>query len=428
MRFVSTRGQTPATSLTDALLRGPAPDGGLYMPEVLPALPARAFEPNLTPGQRGAEVLAPFTEDLIRPDELTALAAEALDFPLPVRRLDDDLFVLELFHGPTLAFKDVAARVMARLMARLRPAGRDLTILVATSGDTGSAVAQAFWGVAGTRVVVLYPQGRVSPLQERQFATLGGNVSALAVAGAFDDCQALVRAAFADDGLSDRHGLTSANSINIGRLLPQAVFHVHGLAQLPAGVPPVVCVPSGNFGNLTAGLLAEAMGGAVDHFLAATNANDVVPEFLASGNFRARPSVATISNAMDVGAPSNFERIRWLLGDGPEAVGRRVAGARLDDEATRETIRSVCDRLGVVLDPHTAVGYRVLRDRLDAEGGRGLLLATAHPAKFREVVEPVIGRPVEVPERLARWSERPLASVPIAPDLNALAGAIDART
>jgi threonine synthase len=427
MRFVSTRGDAPPVSLAEALLRGPAPDGGLYMPETIPGTDAIALGPHANPGARGAAVLAPYCDGAIPRNDLEDLMADALNFELPVRHLDDDLDLLELFHGPTLAFKDVAARTMARLMARLRPHGQRLTVLVATSGDTGSAVAQAFWSVEGTQVVVLYPEGRVSPLQERQFATLGENVTAVSVDGAFDDCQALVRAAFADDDLRRRHCLTSANSINIGRLLPQAVFHLHGLAQLPPGAPPLVCVPSGNFGNLTAGLLAERMGGRVEGFLAATNANDVVPEFLETGEYHPRASVATVSNAMDVGAPSNFERIQWLLGRNAVDVGRRIRGARATDDTTRATIAEVHDRLGVVLDPHTAVGYRLLRDDLDRgpAGRRGLLLATAHPAKFREVVEPVIGRPVEIPERLARWADRPLQAHRISAELEQLAAILD---
>jgi threonine synthase len=427
MRFVSTRGSAQPVGLAEALVRGPAPDGGLYMPETIPTADSTALGPDTDPGARGAAVLAPYCGDALPRTALDELMAEALNFQLPVRRLDDDLFLLELFHGPTLAFKDVAARTMARLMGALRPPGQQLTVLVATSGDTGSAVAQAFWGVQGTRVVVLYPEGRVSPLQERQFATLGGNVTALAVDGAFDDCQALVRAAFADEDLRQRHGLTSANSINIGRLLPQAVFHLHGLAQLPPGPPPLVCVPSGNFGNLTAGLLAERMGARVEGFLAATNANDVVPEFLETGVYRPRPSVATLSNAMDVGAPSNFERIRWLLGDEAGDVGRRILGARADDDTTTETIAEVHARLGVVLDPHTAVGYRLVRDHLDRgpQGRRALLLATAHPAKFREVVEPAIGQSVEIPERLARWADRPLQSHHITAELEELAAILE---
>lgn len=421
MRFVSTAGKSPPADLATALLQGLAPDGGLYMPERLPSFPAGFFErPATTMADAGVALLAPFLDDV--PEDVTRrLVTDALDFDVPLVELEDGVRVLELFHGPTLAFKDVAARFLARFLAWLaRGSARPLTVLVATSGDTGSAVAQAFLGVAGTRVAVLYPRGKVSPLQEKQFTTLGGNVEALAVEGVFDDCQRLVKAAFVDRELRERLFLTSANSINVGRLLPQMVYYVHGVAQLPAGAPPaLISVPSGNFGNLTAGLLAKRLGLPAAGFVAATNVNDVVPEYLETGDYAPRPSRATISNAMDVGDPSNFARLLALYGGDAGAIRRDLCGSRHGDDATRRAIRDVHERTGYVLDPHTAVGYLGLKQALaedDAERS-GIVLATAHPVKFREHVEPLVGRAIEVPEQLARCLERESRARPLAAEL-----------
>jgi threonine synthase len=485
MKWHSTRGVAPPVSFAEALFAGLAPDGGLYMPERLPSLP-----PDTWRGLVGAPVaevaatlLAPLVGDEVPRGELEALLAEALDFPLPVVALAGgegaaDTHVLELFHGPTLAFKDVGARSMARLMAWFRARGRGprhpgggsaaaargpLTVLVATSGDTGSAVAHAFFGVPDTEVVVLYPHGQVSPLQERQFATLGGNVRALAVEGSFDTCQRLVKEAFLDPVLRAGRVLTSANSINVGRLLPQAVYYATaGLALAGEALadPPWVVVPSGNFGNLAAGFLAQRMGAPLAAFVAATNANAVVPEFLAGAPYRPRPSVATLSNAMDVGSPSNWERIVALLG-GEAAVRRVLVGHSVDDRATRAAIREVDQRFGYLMDPHTAVawvaaerergrrevgapaaagvspaseqavagpsgagvvaGHSSVRPRQrPPRRGPALLLATAHPAKFPETVEPTIGRPVPLPPALAACLERPLRTELLAPSLEAL--------
>lgn len=421
MRFVSTAGKSPPADLATAFLQGLAPDGGLYMPERLPSFPDGFFHrPATTMAAAGVALLGPFLDEL--PDDVTRrLVADALDFDVPLVELEDGVRVLELFHGPTLAFKDVAARFLARFLAWLaRGSERPLTVLVATSGDTGSAVAQAFLGVAGTRVAVLYPRGKVSPLQEKQFTTLGGNVEALAVDGVFDDCQRLVKAAFVDRELRQRLFLTSANSINVGRLLPQMVYYAHGVAQLPAGAPPaLISVPSGNFGNLTAGLLAKRLGMPVVGFVAATNVNDVVPEFLETSVYAPRPSRATISNAMDVGDPSNFARLLALYDGDAGAIRRDLRGSRHDDDATRRAIREVYARTGYVLDPHTAVGYLGLKEALAGEDDErsGIVLATAHPVKFREHVEPLIGRAIEVPERLARCLERESRARPLAAEL-----------
>jgi threonine synthase len=424
VRFVSTRGACASADLAHALLGGTAPDGGLWMPERIPTLPPSFFVslPGRPLADTATAVLAPYFEELPE-TELRALVADALSFPIPLVPLGPRARLLELFRGPTLAFKDVGARVLARLLSWTgRGADGAITVLVATSGDTGGAVAAAFHGVPRTRVVVLYPEGRISAVQQAQFATLGGNVQALAVAGTFDDCQRLAMAAFADEDLQHRVQFASANSISIGRLLPQMVYYFHALAQLPAAAPPVLfATPSGNFGNLCAGLVAKRMGLPVAGYVAATNANDVVPEYLETGLFRPRPSVPTISNAMDVGNPSNFERIRWLYGRDRGAIRADVRGSSHGDDATRAAIRRVHDDTGVVLDPHTAVGWLGLVEAMaDAGDVTGIVLGTAHPAKFREEVEPVLGDEIALPSRLAACLERPDLSVRIAPDLAAL--------
>jgi threonine synthase len=431
MRYVSTRGGAEPVTFRAALAAGIAPDGGLYVPEHWPE-PVSLERWQELGGEGVAalatELLAPFVGDEIGRGELEALLGDALAFPFPVRRLSDRIDVLELFHGPTLAFKDTGARVMARLAARLDAGdGRPLTVLVATSGDTGGAVASAFHGVPGTRVVVLFPKGQVSPRQERQMTTLGGNVTALAVRGTFDDCQRLVKAAFADPELSQRHRLTSANSINLGRLLPQMVYHAVGaLTHAEPGSDRLVCVPSGNFGNLCAGLWAKRLGLPIAGFVAATNANDVVPEWFASGHFAPRASVATIANAMDVGHPSNVERIRWTYCDDLAAIRRDVVHTEsFDDEAIRGAIVRAHRDHGAVLCPHTACGLLALeRALVERPTARGLLLATAHPAKFAEVVESLIGEQ-PLPAALAAALEKQSLAVEIGADLSALAGAID---
>jgi len=334
----------------------------------------------------------------------------------------DDVYVLELFHGPTLAFKDVGARFMAQLMGYLNSEDdAPLTILVATSGDTGSAVAQAFFGVPGIRTVILFPKGKVTPLQERQFSTLGGNVHVLEVDGTFDDCQRLVKSAFSDPALRDAVRLSSANSINIGRLLPQIFYYFHAAAQLPTEAAPLFSVPSGNFGNLTAGLMAKRLGLASRGFVAVTNVNDVVPEYLRTGVVRPRPSTPTISNAMDVGNPSNLARIVALYNGDVGRLRKDLIGSVHDDEETRDCIRRVYRRTGYVLDPHSAVGYLGVEAGRRAFGeGPCVVLCTAHPVKFREAVEPVIGSSVSVPERLAACLEAERHVTPIPPEISAL--------
>jgi threonine synthase len=408
MRFVTTRGGAPA-SFTTALFEGLAPDGGLYVPETIePWTNAELSRlPRRTLTEIALRALRPFVRGDVDPATLEAVVVEALNFPIPLVEVEPGLHALELFHGPTLAFKDVGARVMARLMAALHRDEAPLTVLAATSGDTGSAVAHAFHRVPRTRVVVLYPDGRVSPTQEAQLTMFNGlrtNVRAFAVSGTFDDCHRLTRQAFADRDLRRRMPMTSANSVNVGRLLPQSVYYFHALARLAnaAGDLPrgaVFSVPSGNFGNLTAGLFACRAGLPIERFVAATNVNDVVPAYLAGGAFEPRASVQTLANAMDVGHPSNFERMLWLFGGSAEAMRREIIGARYDDGEVRTAIRDVHARTGYLLDPHSAIGYLGLRAHV-REGKCGVFLATAHPAKFAEVVEPIIGRPVEKPDAL----------------------------
>ena len=426
MRYLTTRGQAPPASFRTALFEGLAPDAGLYVPETIEAWTGGELErlPRRTLTEIGLRVLRPFTRGELDAATLEAVVVEALDFSIPLVEVDPGVFALELFHGPTLAFKDVGARVMARVMAAMHTADDPLTVLAATSGDTGSAVANAFYRVPHTRVVILYPDGRVSPTQEAQLAMFNGeraNVRAYAVSGSFDDCHRLTREAFGDADLRRRVPLTSANSVNVGRLLPQMIYYFHALASLAlsgrAGTPPArgaekggargfsrpvtFSTPSGNFGNLTAGLMAKRSGLTIDRFVAATNVNDVVPAYLSTGVFQPRASVQTLANAMDVGHPSNFERMSWLYGGDVNAMRNEVAGSRHTDDDVRATIREVYERRGYLLDPHSAIAYRGL------SGRAGIFLATAHPAKFAEIVEPIIGRPVEKPEPLARALARP---------------------
>jgi threonine synthase len=415
MQWISTRGNSPPISFVDALFAGTAPDGGLYMPERIDPLPAATVE-----GLRGADIVtvgsivgAHLLRDEITAPAMAALVRDALDFPVPLVQVTDRVWSLELFHGPTLAFKDVGARVQARLLHHFTD-GTPLTILVATSGDTGSAVAQAFHRVPDARVVVLYPEGQVSDVQEAQMASLGDNVTALSIRGTFDDCQRLVKQAFADDDLRRHVWLTPANSINLGRLLPQA-FYYFLVANVGQGVAPVVSVPSGNFGNLTAGLIAKRMGLQVCRFVAATNVNDAVPEYLRTGRYEPRPSISTVANAMDVGAPSNFERMQSLYGGSVEAMRHDVVGFAYDDERVTRGIGQVYREHGHLLDPHSAIAWLALQEQLQQDReAYGVFLSTAHPAKFPEVVEPAIGRRLELPKVLADAIARPRHSVSMA--------------
>lgn len=412
MRFLSTRG-APPVSFTTALFNGLAADGGLFVPETIEPWTASEIArlPRRTLTEIGLRALRPFVRGELDLAVLEAVVVEALDFPIPLVNVEPGIFALELFHGPTLAFKDVGARVMARLMAALHTADDPLTVLAATSGDTGSAVAYAFHRVPHTRVVILYPHGRVSPTQEAQLTFFNDqrtNVRAYAVAGSFDDCHRLTRQAFADDDLRKRMALTSANSVNVGRLLPQSVYYFHAIAQSPDA--RTVSTPSGNFGNLTAGLLAKRAGLPIDRFVAATNVNDVVPVYLDSGRFEPRASVQTLANAMDVGHPSNFERMAWLYDGDVAAMRKDISGARITDDGVCTVIRDAYARTGYLLDPHAAIAYAALKQRSgqdEPEGESKIFLATAHPAKFAEIVEPIIGRAVDKPAPLVQALARP---------------------
>ncbi len=418
MNYQSTLRQSPEVSLREAVLRGSAPDGGLYMPVEIPHLTKDFLKrlPSLTFHEIAQEVGALFAGGEIPPRVLTQIIAEAFNFPVPLVKLSEQLHILELFHGPTLAFKDFGARFMARLMGYfVQELGKQLTVIVATSGDTGSAVAQAFLGVSGIRVVILYPAGRVSDAQEKQLTTLGQNITALEVSGSFDDCQRLAKQALVDPLIAEKVTVTSANSINIARLIPQSFYYFSAVAQLGRSEPPpVFSVPSGNFGNLTGGLLAKRIGLGVGPFIAATNANDVVPEFLRSGTLIPRASRHTISNAMDVGNPSNFARIVDLYDNDLQAIRRDILGCSFSDEETLRVMHEVQQRYGYVLDPHTAVGVLGWESfaKQNQSATKGIVLATAHPAKFADIVERAIGVRPEMPERLAAFMDRPKKSIP----------------
>ena len=425
MRLISTRDAGTSATFREAVLAGIAPGGGLWLPAPLPRFDDWAELLALDWSRRCEVVMDRLLAGELGREPVARAVRDALDFPVPLVEVRPGVFALELFHGPTLAFKDFGARFFAAVLDLVRDPGHPVTILTATSGDTGAAVAQAFWKREGVRAVVLYPRDRVSALQERQFATLGENVTALSVDGAFDDCQALVKAVFADAELSARHGLTSANSINVARLLPQTLYYAEAVAQLRRrGIaePPVIAVPSGNFGNLCAGLLARAMGLPVKAFIAATNANDTVPDYLDTGTYNPRPSVATISNAMDVGAPNNWERIEHLFAGDLEALRRVLRWGAKTDAETEATIRALHAQ-GYLADPHAAVACGVLADRL-APGETGVFLGTAHPAKFLPVYE-AMGIDVPIPESLSALLDRPLLAREIPNEVGALVAALE---
>ncbi len=431
MRYRSLRGASPLVDFRTALLDGLAPDGSLYAPEALPRLP-ESFLARLDDADLPAvavETLRPFVDPLPVGD-LEAIVGQVFDFPIPLVRLDDHLQLLELFHGPTLAFKDVGARFMARTLGQvLAHEQRDVVVLVATSGDTGSAVAAGFHGVPHVAVYVLYPSGRVSELQELQMTTLGGNVHAVEVAGTFDDCQRLVKQALAARRADPARTFTTANSINVGRLLPQIVYYVWAYAQWrrgavsgrPASGPDFV-VPSGNFGNVTAAAYARAMGVPVRRLIAATNANDVVPAFLRTGQLVPRPSVTTLSNAMDVGNPSNLGRLERLADFQLDRLRRDLESIGVSDAATLETIRTVHARTGLLVDPHTAVGLAAAGAHVDHAT---IVAATAHPAKFPDVIRRAIGREPELPPALAGLRHRPKQAVRIEATDTALDALLD---
>ncbi|WP_018969726.1 threonine synthase [Rubritalea marina] len=410
MQFYSTNNPELRVDLKEAVIRSLPADNGLYMPESITPLPQSFWESwrDMSLPELGFHVAKQILGDSLEDEVLRSIVNEAINFDAPVVKIAEHTHVLELFHGPTLAFKDFGARFMARTMAHLTQDDDSmLTVLVATSGDTGGAVASAFHKVEGTRVIILYPKGGVSALQEKQLTTLGHNITALEVDGSFDDCQAMVKANFLDRDLMLKHNLTSANSINISRLIPQAFYYFNAARQLPDGVEPVFVIPSGNFGNLTAGLLAQSLGLPVRHWVAATNINDTVPRYLSDGNYDPQPSTPTISNAMDVGAPSNFARMKDLFEDNWEAMRENISGVAFDDDETREAIKRVKEETGYTIDPHGAVGVLAAEAWLQASPeSETIILETAHPSKFLPTMEEVLGKgSVDVPERLAELAD-----------------------
>jgi len=407
MKYYSTKRSVPEVDLKHAVTKGLADDNGLFMPERIEKFDASFFKSihNLSFQEISFEVAKKFFGEDVVEDKLREIVYDTLSFDCPVVPVQNNIFSLELFHGPTLAFKDVGGRFMARLLGYfLEKSEKLVNVLVATSGDTGSAVANGFLGVPGIHVYVLYPKGKVSEIQESQFATLGQNITALEVDGTFDDCQRLVKTAFLDAELNKKHTLTSANSINVARFLPQSFYYFNAYARNEQKDKElVISVPSGNFGNLTAGLFAKRMGLPVHQFIAANNENDIVYNYLSNGVYNPRPSVQTIANAMDVGDPSNFVRILDLYGNSVEAIRKDVKGFRYSDQQIRATLKRVYEQCGYLLDPHGACGYQALEEYL-TDSQVGIFLETAHPAKFTETVESIIGKGnVALPDKLAAF-------------------------
>ncbi len=424
MKYYSTNRKSPLASLHEAVVKGLANDRGLYMPEKINVIPREFFDniDTLSFQEIAFEVAKAFFGEDIEDADLKKIVYDTLSFDCPVVKVCDDIWSLELFHGPTLAFKDVGARFMARMLGYFnRQDGKELVnVLVATSGDTGSAVANGFLGVEGIHVYVLYPKGKVSKIQESQFTTLGQNITAIEVDGVFDDCQALVKSAFMDKELNEHIKLTSANSINVARFLPQAFYYFNAYARMKAigkAENLVVCVPSGNFGNITAGLFAHKMGLPIKRFIAANNANDIFFNYLKTGVYEPKPSIQTISNAMDVGDPSNFARIYDLYGGNHEKITADISGGTYRDDQIRETMKSCFLENKYILDPHGACGYRALKESL-LQGETGVFLETAHPAKFKETVETAINSVVTIPARLAEFMKGTKQSIPMSKDFN----------
>lgn len=438
MKYYSTNKQENNVSLEDAVVKGLATDKGLYMPDVIKALPQEFYDQidTLSFQEIAYRVADAFFGEDVPADTLKQIVYDTLSFDVPLVKVTDNIFSLELFHGPTLAFKDVGGRFMARLLGYfIRKEGkRQVNVLVATSGDTGSAVANGFLGVEGIHVYVLYPKGKVSEIQEKQFTTLGQNITALEVDGTFDDCQALVKSAFMDRELNEHLQLTSANSINVARFLPQAFYYFYAYAQwvkqmkacfgegeqlaavLSRG--PVVCVPSGNFGNITAGLFGKRMGLPVSRFIAANNRNDIFYQYLRTEIYTPRPSIATIANAMDVGDPSNFARVLDLYGHSHAAIAAEISGATYTDEQIADTMRCVWKEHQYLLDPHGACGYRALSEGLQP-GETGIFLETAHPAKFKDTVEGILGESISIPEKLQAFMRGEKQSIPMSKEFAA---------
>ena len=423
MKYYSTNGKAPIADLHKAVVKGLAEDRGLYMPERINKLPQAFFDniEKMSFQEIAYTVASAFFGEDVDPDALHDIVYDTLSFDCPVVQVKDNIYTLELFHGPTLAFKDVGARFMARLLQyfiRQEQGNQQVNVLVATSGDTGSAVANGFLGVDGIHVYVLYPKGKVSPIQECQFTTLGKNITAIEVDGVFDDCQALVKSAFMDTELNQHMKLTSANSINVARFLPQAFYYFNAYARMKEQGKAdnlVMCVPSGNFGNICAALFGHQMGLPIKRFIAANNANDIFFKYLQTGKYEPKPSKQTLANAMDVGDPSNFARIYDLYGKSHERITSLISGATYNDEQIRETMRACYEDTKYILDPHGACGYQALVDGLQPTE-YGVFCETAHPAKFKEKVDEILGIDVEIPERLANFMKGQKQSVPMTKD------------
>ena len=409
MKYYSTNKEAPIATLEEAVVKGLAPDKGLYMPENINKLPKTFFDniQDMSFQEIAFEVAKAFFGDDVETSALKDIVYDTLSFDVPAIKVEDNIYSLELFHGPTLAFKDVGARFMARLLQYFikKEGQKSVTVLVATSGDTGSAVANGFLGVEGIHVDVLYPKGKVSKIQESQFTTLGKNITAIEIDGVFDDCQSLVKQAFIDEELNANKKLTSANSINVARFLPQAFYYFYAYAQLKKQNKAdnmVVCVPSGNFGNICAGIFAHGMGLPIKRFIAANNANDIFYKYLQSGKYEPKPSKQTLANAMDVGDPSNFARIYDLFGGSHEKITNLISGATYTDDMIKSTMTTCYNDTKYILDPHGACGYKALKEGLK-DGETGVFLETAHPAKFKEKVDDILKIDIEIPSRLAEF-------------------------
>lgn len=425
MKYYSTNKQAPIANLSKAVVKGLAEDRGLYMPERINKLPKEFFDniEKLSFQEIAYRVADAFFGEDVEAEALKKIVYDTLAFDCPVVKVSDNIYSLELFHGPTLAFKDVGARFMARMLQYIASRetadnSKTVNVLVATSGDTGSAVANGFLGVEGIHVYVLYPKGKVSKIQESQFTTLGKNITAIEIDGVFDDCQALVKNAFMDEELNKHMKLTSANSINVARFLPQAFYYFNAYARMKEqGLADnlVICVPSGNFGNITAALFGHSMGLPIKRFIAANNANDIFYKYLKSGKYEPKPSIQTLANAMDVGDPSNFARILDLYGNSHERITSLTSGATYSDERISETMQECYKSSGYILDPHGACGYQALKELLKP-GETGVFCETAHPAKFKEKVDEILNTNIEIPERLAAFMRGTKLSIPMSKD------------
>lgn len=433
MKFVSTRGDNHFFSFHEAVFHGLAPDGGLFIPDRFPHLDRddieHAYRDSLT--ELGERLMQLFVSELPT-DVLQHIICQSLNFPIPLVHLEDNIYLLEVFHGPTLAFKDVGARFMANTLSYfLTRENKKLNIIVATSGDTGSAIANAFYRMPNIDIFILYPSGQITFLQEQQMTTLGENVHAIEVQGSFDDCQRLVKAALMSPDIRKQRLVTTANSINIARLLPQLIYHSFGVCQLRKQnitTPPVLSVPSGNFGNLTSGIYAKMLGFDIQHFIAATNINDIVPQYLQTHLFEPKPSLRSLSNAMDVGNPSNFERLLACFDGDFNAMSQMISGVSVTDSATLAEIKGTYDRTQYILDPHTAVGVRAARQSLEFRDKPIIVTATAHPAKFPAVIRQALDIDAEMPERLRAVLDGKKQADLISPDLEALISLLSSRT